>query len=76
MLIRKPSDIKPSEITPESVYLNRRVFMRGAGSIAGATATLLLPGSAVALATDPKARGEPLEKVSESALSTDEELTP
>ncbi|HSS66356.1 MAG TPA: protein-methionine-sulfoxide reductase catalytic subunit MsrP [Gammaproteobacteria bacterium] len=76
MLIRKTSDIKPSEITSESVYLNRRVFMRGAGSIAGAAASMLLPGTAGALATDPKAQGMPLEKVSETAFSTDEELTP
>jgi sulfoxide reductase catalytic subunit YedY len=30
MLIRRPSDIPSSEITPESVYRNRREFMRGA----------------------------------------------
>ncbi len=76
MLIRKPSDIKPSEITPESVYLNRRVFIRGAGGIAGAAASLLLPGSAGALATDPNAKGESLNKVSETAFSSDETLTP
>lgn len=74
MLIRKPSDIKPSEITPESVYLNRRVFMRGAGSIAGAG--LLLAEDALALAMDPKAKGEPLENVSETGFSTEETLTP
>jgi sulfoxide reductase catalytic subunit YedY len=37
MLIKKPSDIKSSEITDEKVYLNRRLFMRGAvlaGSVA------------------------------------------
>ena len=38
MLIKKPSDIKSSEITDEKVYLNRRLFMRGA----------ILAGSAVA----------------------------
>ena len=27
MLIRKPADIEPSEITPKDVYLNRRQFM-------------------------------------------------
>ncbi|MDR3409880.1 MAG: protein-methionine-sulfoxide reductase catalytic subunit MsrP [Formivibrio sp.] len=27
MLIRKPAEIEPSEITPKSVYLNRRQFM-------------------------------------------------
>ncbi|SCK15259.1 protein-methionine-sulfoxide reductase catalytic subunit MsrP [Vogesella sp. LIG4] len=41
MLIRHPSDILPSDITPRSVYLNRRQFMVGA-------AGLLLPASALA----------------------------
>jgi sulfoxide reductase catalytic subunit YedY len=30
MLIRKPSDIRPSQITSEAAYLNRRDFVRGA----------------------------------------------
>lgn len=34
MLIKKPSDIKSSEITPESVFRNRREFMEKAGTIA------------------------------------------
>ena len=76
MLIRKPIDIKASEITPESVYLNRRNFMRGAGSIAGAAASFLVPASAAALAMDPKASGAPLNKISETAFSTAEALTP
>ncbi|MGM0633898.1 MAG: protein-methionine-sulfoxide reductase catalytic subunit MsrP [Pseudomonadota bacterium] len=33
MLIKKPSDIRPSEITPESVYRNRREFMRDAAHL-------------------------------------------
>jgi len=36
MLIKKPDDIKSSEITPEQTYLNRRNFMR-AGVLAGST---------------------------------------
>ncbi|HWZ44494.1 MAG TPA: protein-methionine-sulfoxide reductase catalytic subunit MsrP, partial [Candidatus Saccharimonadales bacterium] len=35
MLIKKPSDIRSSEITPKSSYLNRRQFIAGA-AIAGA----------------------------------------
>jgi sulfoxide reductase catalytic subunit YedY len=42
MLIKKPEDIKSSEITDRSVYLNRRLFMRGAVLAATATATGLL----------------------------------
>lgn len=33
MLIRRPSDIPSSEITPESVYLNRRDWMKGAAGL-------------------------------------------
>jgi len=45
MLIRKPSDIRSSEITPESVYMSRRAWLRAAG-FAGASA--LLPASLAA----------------------------
>ncbi len=34
MLIRKPDDIPSSEITPESVYLDRRRFLRAASGVA------------------------------------------
>ena len=37
MLIRRPSKIRPSEITPESVYLDRRALL--AGALAGAALT-------------------------------------
>ncbi len=37
MLIRKPADIKPSEITPESVFLNRRTLLRSAGFLGAST---------------------------------------
>ncbi len=42
MLIKKPDDIKSSEITSESAYLNRRNFIRGAALVATTTATGLL----------------------------------
>ncbi|WP_027857367.1 protein-methionine-sulfoxide reductase catalytic subunit MsrP [Marinobacterium jannaschii] len=45
MLIKKADKIKPSEITSESVYLNRRRFMQG---LAG-TAALIAAGSARAI---------------------------
>ena len=37
MLIRKPADLKPSEITPESVFLNRRTLLRSAGFLGAST---------------------------------------
>ncbi len=42
MLIKKPDDIKSSEITDEKTYLGRRTFMRGAVLLATTTATGLL----------------------------------
>ncbi|MBT8100298.1 MAG: protein-methionine-sulfoxide reductase catalytic subunit MsrP [Gammaproteobacteria bacterium] len=70
MLIRKPSDIKPSEITSKSNYLNRREFMR-AGSIAGALAAA---GPALG-AVVPQGRREMLPDVAPSRFSTDETPT-
>ena len=67
MIIRKPADIRPSEITSESNYLNRREFIR-AGAIAGGT---LLGGSAIgAVVPDsPMAR---LSDVASSSYSTED----
>jgi len=45
MLIRKPGDISSSEITPESVYVNRRRFL---GAVAAGAASALVPGSLAA----------------------------
>ena len=67
MLIKKPSDIRPSEITSETNYLNRRQFMR-AGSIAGAA---LLSGPALG-AVVPVGDRVKLPDVGKSEFSTDE----
>ena len=67
MLIKKPADIRPSEITSKENYLNRRAFIR-AGSIAGAS---MLAGPALA-AIVPAGQRAKLAGVSESRLSTDE----
>src|SRR2546426_11261425 len=42
MLIEKPSDIRSSEITDQTTFLNRRLFMRGAILAGSVTATGLL----------------------------------
>ena len=47
MLIRTPSDILSSEITPESVYLKRRQFMQGI-SIGATALGLGLPATGLA----------------------------
>jgi sulfoxide reductase catalytic subunit YedY len=70
MLIRKPNDIRPSEITDEALYLNRRAFLARAG-IAGAGLATSASGLA-ALATAPEAAGERLQDVRESPFSTDQ----
>ncbi|HAT25920.1 MAG TPA: protein-methionine-sulfoxide reductase catalytic subunit MsrP [Gammaproteobacteria bacterium] len=47
MLIKKPADIKPSEITPEVVYRNRREFMAaGSRLMLGAAVAGALPSIA------------------------------
>jgi len=73
MLIKRPENIKSSEITDEGVYLDRRRFM---GTGLGLTAGLLLPGAAGAVAEDPAAKGEMLQGVVDGPFSSDEDRTP
>ncbi|MEM7279138.1 MAG: protein-methionine-sulfoxide reductase catalytic subunit MsrP [Pseudomonadota bacterium] len=67
MLIRKPADIKPSEITPKQSFLNRRDLIRASVAAAGTAAAL--PSIAASLPTARKAK---LSGVIKSPLSTDE----
>ena len=67
MLIKKPADIRSSEITSKANYLNRRAFIR-AGSIAGASA---LAGPAFA-AIVPGGSGTKLTGIAASDFSTSE----
>lgn len=73
MLVKKPADIKSSEITDEKTYLNRRLFIRGAVLAGSVTATGLLyrklnprPGAAT---EQPKIAGL-LKPPSDEALRT------
>jgi sulfoxide reductase catalytic subunit YedY len=68
VLIKKPADIKPSEITSEKNYLNRRDFIR-TGAIAGSS---LIGGSALG-AVIPDTRLAKLPNVAKSEFSTDEQ---
>ena len=67
MLIRKPNDIRPSEITSEANYLNRRDFIR-AGAIAGGS---IISSGAIG-AVVPDSRLAPLANIAKSPLSTSE----
>ncbi|MCH7835060.1 MAG: twin-arginine translocation signal domain-containing protein, partial [Proteobacteria bacterium] len=71
MLILKPSDIRPSEITSKSNYLNRRDFVK-AGAIAGAVASGAAFAAPALGAIAPPQRGAKLEGVGKSPFSTDE----
>jgi sulfoxide reductase catalytic subunit YedY len=66
ILIRTPSDIQTSEITPESVYRGRRSFIR---------AGLALSGAALLGAAPPPARAAAFEGLMRSAFSSDEPPT-
>src|SRR4051794_10239308 len=65
MLIKKPSDIRSSEITSKSLYLDRRTFLSGAAALA---ATVALPIGAFA--------NDKIAGVVKSKYSTDEKQTP
>ena len=64
MLIRKPSDIRSSEITSKSAYLDRRTFLAGAAALAAAAA---LPKIALA--------NEKIPNLGKSDFSTTEKQT-
>ena len=68
MLIKKPSDVRPSEITSKANYLNRRDFIRAGTGIGGS----ILASSALG-AVVPAKRREMLPDLSASPFSTDEQ---
>lgn len=67
MLIKKPTDIKPSEITSKENYLNRRAFMKAGGAIGAAT--LAHPALSAVV---PTGRRADIPGIVPSAFSTDE----
>ncbi len=74
MIIKKPSDIKSSDITPEAIYLKRRQFIGGA---AIATSGLMLGVQARAEVSDLAALDyDAVNKSSELGFYTDETKTP
>jgi sulfoxide reductase catalytic subunit YedY len=65
MLIKRPADIRSSEITDKKLYLNRRQFIRAAGMAVGAASGVgvLTKGAAVLQAVQPAAHGRKLPNV-------------
>src|SRR5438128_8141369 len=74
MLIKKPEDIRSSEITPKDLYLNRRKFLAGAALAGVAAATGF--GMTELLAPTPLYAGEKIEGIQKSPFSTTEKITP
>jgi methionine sulfoxide reductase catalytic subunit len=75
MLIKKPTDIPSSEITPKSLYLNRRKFLAGA-TLAGAAA---VTGMGFRELTSPATIAQANTKIDgirKSSFSTNETITP
>jgi sulfoxide reductase catalytic subunit YedY len=83
MLIKKTDDIKSSEITDKKVYLNRRLFMRGA-ALLGTTAATGLLYRKLNQATPETPKGEKLVSIAQmptgegarQGFTTNEKLTP
>ena len=73
MLIKKPRDIKPSEITPKDLYLNRRQFLLSASATA-LSAGAVLSGLDASLSTQRVIAGEKLGDLRKSSFSTSEKL--
>jgi sulfoxide reductase catalytic subunit YedY len=70
MLIKRPSDIRSSEITDKKLYLNRREFLQTAtGAAAAGAAVLTGAGVVLEAAGQPAPHGRKLENVHKSPLS-------
>jgi sulfoxide reductase catalytic subunit YedY len=78
MLIGKPTEIPSSAITPKDIYLNRRKFLRTAGSTALAAGAALWSGARLVDWLNPAESvlaGTRLETVKSPLTTTGEELT-
>ena len=77
MLIKKPDDIKSSEITDKQLYLSRRDFLSASTLSLGALATgMAAPGLLLGSNEAQASTSAKLNNLRKSALSTDETQTP
>jgi len=74
MLIKRPADIRSSEITDKKLYLNRREFIRATTGTAAAVATGVIGAGTFLHAATPAPHGRKLENVGKSAFSADEKV--
>ena len=72
MLIKPSADIRSSEITDKTLYLNRREFLGATAATTAAVAAGVLGTEAFVQAATPAPHGRKLENVQKSALSVDE----
>jgi len=75
MLIKKAEDIRSSEITPKSLYLNRRTFLAGA-AMAGAAAATGLGLREISSPSLTALAGNKINGLKKSPFSTTETITP
>src|SRR6476660_9137229 len=75
MVIKKSADIPSSEITPKSLYLNRRKFLAGT-VVSGAAAVAAMSLRELAAPTNVVAANTKIEGIQKSSFSTTEKITP
>ena len=75
MLIKKAADILSSEITPKSLYMNRRAFLAGT-AIAGAAAVAGVGVREVASPSEVVQANAKIDGIKKSSFSTTEKITP
>jgi len=75
MLIKKTSEIKSSEITPKSLFVNRRAFLTGAAS-AGLAAAAAVGFRKLGAPAEVVHANTKIEGVQKSSFSTTETITP
>jgi methionine sulfoxide reductase catalytic subunit len=75
MLIKKANDIRPSEITPKNLYMNRRKFLEGA-AMAGVAAAVGVGVRETIFPSSTVLAGNKIEGIKKSPFSTTETVTP
>jgi len=75
VLIKKAEDIRSSEITPKSVYLNRRKFLAGM-AVAGAAAASGVGLREIVSPSSTVLAGNKIDGIKKSPFSTTETITP